>query len=155
MKIYIMRHGEAGLIAKSDAERSLTERGKADSKQVVSQLVSGSPLQIDKVLVSPYLRAQQTWDEISPFFAAKDVEVCDDITPYGQSENVAEYIRALIETQALESVYVVSHLPLVGYMVSEFVKDVSPPMFHTSGLVCIEYDALHDIGTLDWRIAPS
>ncbi|MCZ4311679.1 phosphohistidine phosphatase SixA, partial [Vibrio atlanticus] len=60
----------------------------------------------------------------------------------------------LIEVEQLDSLLFVSHLPLVGYLTSEFVKDMTPPMFPTSGLVCIEYDLQTQNGEVLWHITP-
>ncbi len=147
MKIFIMRHGEASHMASSDAERHLTMRGRLESLTVVKEAFA-QELTVDKVLVSPYIRAQETWEEISTHVNCADVESCEDITPYGQADKVYDYVMALVETKQLESIFMVSHLPLVGYMVSEFVTDVAPPMFPTSGMVCIEFDAKTGKGQL-------
>lgn len=154
MKIFIMRHGEAGHFASSDAERTLTSRGKSDSLAVIAQSLVKMPTQIDKVLVSPYVRAQQTWEEISTVLTAKSVELCEDITPYGQSERVYDYICALAEVDNLQSVMFVSHLPLVGYLTAEFVSEMHAPMFPTSGLVCVEFDLESRRGELLWQERP-
>lgn len=154
MKIFIMRHGEAGLKASSDAERTLTARGKSDSRAVITQSLAKMPTQIDKVLVSPYVRAQETWQEISSIIAAKSVERCDDITPYGDSGRVYQYICALAQTEQIETVMLVSHLPLVGYLAAEFVADIDAPMFPTSGLACIEFDLESGLGVLEWQLKP-
>lgn len=154
MKIFIMRHGEAEHYAASDAERALTERGQRCSVAVAKACKEQGFSQFDKVLVSPYLRAQQTWQAISEHFNGKSVETCDDITPYGQSEYVCDYATALIETEQLESLLFVSHLPLVGYLTADFVTDMMPPMFPTSGLVCIEFDPETQTGDLLWNINP-
>lgn len=139
MKIFIMRHGEASHMANSDAERRLTMRGRLESLTVVKEAFE-QELPVDKVLVSPYVRARETWEEISTHIRCSNVEFCEDITPYGRADKVYDYVMALAETEQLESVFIVSHLPLVGYMVSEFVADLAPPMFPTSGLVCIDFD---------------
>ncbi len=155
MKIYIMRHGEAQHYAASDAERALTDRGRNESVAVARAGVNQKHIEsFDKVLVSPYLRAQQTWKEISSYLSSQDVEVCEDITPYGQSEMVFEYVSARAEAEKWQSVLLVSHLPLVGYLVSEFVPEMVPPMFPTSGLVCIDYDANARKGNVVWNIHP-
>lgn len=154
MKIFIMRHGEAEHYASSDAERALTERGQRSSAAVAKACKEQGFSQFDKVLVSPYLRAQQTWQTISEYYNAKSVETCDDITPYGQSDYVRDYATALIETEQLESLLFVSHLPLVGYLTADFVTDMMPPMFPTSGLVCIEFDPETQTGDLLWNINP-
>ncbi|HCG9201578.1 TPA: phosphohistidine phosphatase SixA [Vibrio parahaemolyticus] len=154
MKIFIMRHGEAEHFADSDAARELTQRGRTESETVARACAEQGFAQFDKVLVSPYIRAQQTWQEISTFFSTKSIETSDDITPYGQSDCVFDFANALIEVEKLESLLFVSHLPLVGYLTSEFVKEMTPPMFPTSGLVCIEYEPQTQRGEVLWHITP-
>ncbi len=154
MKIFIMRHGEAEHFADSDAARQLTVKGREESEAVARACIQQGCTQFDKVLVSPYIRAQQTWQEISAHFSATSIETSEDITPYGQSECVFDYANALIEVEKLESLLFVSHLPLVGYLTSEFVRDMEPPMFRTSGLVCVEYDPQTQQGELLWHLTP-
>ncbi|PFG45950.1 phosphohistidine phosphatase SixA [Vibrio sp. ES.051] len=154
MKIFIMRHGEAEHFADSDAARQLTQRGRLESEAVARACKEQGVAQFGKVLVSPYLRAQQTWEEISAHFDAKSIDTCEDITPYGQSEHVFDFVSALIEVEKLESLLLVSHLPLVGYLTSEFVQKMTPPMFPTSGLVCIEYEPQTQRGEVLWHITP-
>jgi phosphohistidine phosphatase len=152
MKIFIMRHGEAENFAASDAERALTSSGRSASISVAKASRKRGLSQFDKVLVSPYLRAQETWQAISEEFRCDQVVTCDDITPYGQSNQVYDYVNALIELENLESVLLVSHLPLVSYLTAEFVTDIVPPMFPTSGLVCIEFDPKNQKGNLLWNL---
>ncbi|WPC74903.1 phosphohistidine phosphatase SixA [Vibrio porteresiae] len=155
MKIFIMRHGEAESLAESDDQRALTERGQNDSVAVAQACVSQyGPVVFDKVLVSPYLRAQQTWDVISAHFSAHSVESCDDITPYGQAEQVHDYLLAIAEHESLENILIVSHLPLVGYLVSEFVADLPAPMFTTSSLYCVDYHIDAQSGEVLWSLRP-
>jgi len=148
-----MRHGEAGHIANSDEERHLTVRGRLESLAVVKDAFE-QEVNVDKVLISPYIRAQETWEEISSYVHCSDVESCHDITPYGQPETVFDYVMALIEAESPQSIFIVSHLPLVGYMTSEFVSDIAPPMFPTSGLVCIDFDVKKGVGELVWKCHP-
>lgn len=154
MKIFIMRHGEAEHYASSDAERALTERGQNASLKVALKCSGKGFSNFDKVLVSPYLRAQQTWTTISQTFTGTDVETCDDITPYGQSDQVFDYISALVEQHNFDSMLLVSHLPLVGYLTAELAQDITPPMYPTSGLMCVEFDKNTQQGTLLWHIYP-
>ncbi|PWI34336.1 phosphohistidine phosphatase SixA [Vibrio albus] len=156
MKVFIMRHGEAGHFASSDAERELTPRGRSESMAVAHACVEQGFSEFDAVLVSPYVRAQQTWEAISEEFSVIDggLETCDDITPYGTAEDVFEYVIALIDSRQLESVLLVSHLPLVGYLTSQFVADMMPPMFPTSGLACVEFEPETRQGELIWHMHP-
>ncbi|WGK80646.1 phosphohistidine phosphatase SixA [Vibrio aestuarianus] len=154
MKIFIMRHGEAEHYAVSDAERALTERGQRESVAVAVACEKQGLRHFDKVLVSPYLRAQQTWASIASYFESDDVVTYDDITPYGQADTVFDYVSALVDIEQLESVLLVSHLPLVGYLAAEFVTDLVPPMFPTSGLIGIDYDPHTMQGKQMWSIYP-
>ena len=154
MKIFIMRHGEAEHYAATDAERALTERGRSASAAVARACAEQGYAQFDKVLVSPYLRAQQTWQEISRSFSAKQIQTCEDITPYGESNQVADYVVATAEVEELASILLVSHLPLVGYLTAELVPDMVPPMFPTSGIVCVDYDLAKRRGELLFNIHP-
>ncbi|HFQ5587742.1 phosphohistidine phosphatase SixA [Vibrio vulnificus] len=154
MKVLIMRHGEAEHFADSDAQRALTTRGRLESDTVAKACAERGITHFDKVLVSPYLRAQQTWQEISGYFQADAVETCEDITPYGQSEQVYDYLCALIEVEQPEQILLVSHLPLVGYLTAEFVKDMSAPMFPTSGMVCVEFEPSQHRGEIRFSLRP-
>ncbi|MGC9401359.1 phosphohistidine phosphatase SixA [Vibrio genomosp. F10] len=152
MKVFIMRHGEAEHFAASDAERALTAGGRSASINVAKACCEKGFSQFDKVLVSPYLRAQETWQAISSEFSSPHVETCDDITPYGQSDQVFDYVNALIGAENIESILLVSHLPLVSYLTAEFATDIAPPMFPTSGLACIEFNESKQNGKLLWNI---
>ncbi len=142
MQIYIMRHGEAHPYAKSDKTRPLTEKGERESLAMASWLSSKLvDNKLDLVLVSPYLRAQQTWQACQQTLPmAKKVITDEGITPYGHSGDVATYLRALISVENPKTVLLVSHLPLVGYLTAEFEKGIGAPMFPTSGIACIDYD---------------
>ena len=57
MKVWILRHGEAEGHAPTDAERNLTEHGRAEVLRSAAHLI-GQPL--GAIIASPYVRAQQT-----------------------------------------------------------------------------------------------
>lgn len=155
MKIYIMRHGEATHFAASDAERELTPLGKSQSLQAANEAATKGLNNVELTLVSPYIRAQQTWDTIASSVNSKQVETCADITPYGQADDVYQFVLAKAKTEKLESVLLVSHLPLVGYLTAEFVRHINAPMFPTSGIVGIEFDLETEKGELMWQLRPS
>ncbi|KJF82828.1 phosphohistidine phosphatase SixA [Photobacterium angustum] len=155
MRIYIMRHGEAENFAASDAERPLTERGSRQSKQMAEMLAQQLNQPLDTVLVSTYLRAQQTWqcmESVLPGVA--NVQVSDEITPYGDAATVVDYLKAMIGVEKPQSVLLVSHLPLVGYLTSELVAGIQPPMFSTSAIAAIDYDPDMDNAELVWQNVP-
>lgn len=147
MKIYIMRHGEAGYSASSDAARTLTTYGRQQSEQMAIWLKSQG-VSFDFSLVSPYIRAQQTLSAVGSIIPLPKAEVYKALTPGGSSSLVSDYLSVLAE-QGVTSILVVSHLPLVGYLVNELCPSVSPPMFATATVACVELSPSGE-GTLEW-----
>ncbi|MUK29990.1 phosphohistidine phosphatase SixA [Aliivibrio fischeri] len=156
MKVFIMRHGEAEAYASSDEERNLTVHGESQSAKIAQWLMAEHKVQFDYVLVSPYVRAQQTWNTIKPILNVTDakVEICEDITPYGDSDDVVEYVKALGSVEDIENILLVSHLPLVGYLTADFVPGIMPPMFPTSAMSCVEYSYTTGKSELLWLQQP-
>lgn len=144
MKVFIMRHGEAEVVASSDEARHLTEYGR---KQSISQgqwlktHLNLTALSVQKVIVSPYVRAQETFELVNSGLdnILNDVEAWSGITPYGNATLVADYLSVLQE-QGIESVLLVSHLPLVGSIVSELYGKRNPISFYPSTIVQIDWN---------------
>ena len=144
MKIFIMRHGEAEVVASSDEARHLTDYGR---KQSISQgqwlktHLNSTALSIQKVIVSPYVRAQETFELVNSVLdnILNDIETWSGITPYGNATLVADYLSVLQE-QGVESVLLVSHLPLVGSVVSELYGKLNPISFYPSTIVEIDWN---------------
>ncbi|OAT45781.1 phosphohistidine phosphatase [Proteus hauseri ATCC 700826] len=154
MQIFIMRHGEAAIDAASDAVRPLTERGQQESIKM-SQWMTQQNNRIDYVLVSPYLRAQQTFNAVKKGLALPDkVETDDGLIPGGNPDHVAHYLRALGDA-GYQNILVISHLPLVGYVVAELCPSVCAPMFSTSTIACVDFDLTKGTGSLLWQVSPS
>ncbi|MCE1713937.1 phosphohistidine phosphatase SixA, partial [Enterobacter hormaechei] len=83
MQIFIMRHGDAALEAISDAARQLTPRG-CDESQKMACWLAQQKHQIDLVLVSPYIRAEQTLQIVRKSLSLPDgEEVLLGLTPSG------------------------------------------------------------------------
>lgn len=153
MNIVIMRHGEAVLEANSDEERNLTAFGRKQSVQMAQWLAARLP-RLDRVLVSPYVRAQQTWQTIRDFLpATTEVETLDDLVPHGHADRVADYLRALELQGGNDNVLLVSHLPLVGYVIADLCPQEGAPLFVTSGMAGLTLN--HGAATLDWQESPS
>ncbi len=145
-----MRHGEAQTFAHTDPLRPLTERGRLASIEVAQRVADRGLATIDLALVSPYLRAEQTWKAVQQCITASTQQVEEMITPYGDAENVASMIKATIMTHKPETLILVSHLPLVGYLTAEIVPGIQPPMFPTSTVVCIDYDPDTEHAAIAW-----
>ncbi|RDK89420.1 phosphohistidine phosphatase SixA [Enterobacillus tribolii] len=149
-----MRHGEAAIAAASDAARPLTVRGHDESVQMATWLRAQS-YAIDRVLVSPYLRAQQTLSAVHEVLTLPETAVTlPELTPGGDAGMVAGYLEMLAREGA-ETVLVVSHLPLVGYLVSALCPQETPPMFATSAIAEVTLDNEGENGALEWQVSPA
>lgn len=153
MQVFIMRHGDAALNAASDSVRPLTECG-CDESRLMAAWLKTQVESIDSVLVSPYLRAEQTLAVVGKelSFTGK-TEILPELTPGGDAERVADYLN-MLAGEGVSSVLVISHLPLVGYLVSALCPQESPPMFSTSAIASITLDVLTGKGTLNWQKSP-
>ena len=149
-----MRHGEAALEAASDAVRPLTLCGRDESRQMAAWLNTKS-VDIERVLVSPYLRAEQTLATVREALTLPEgEEVLPELTPGGNAEQVGSYLQALA-MQGVSSVLIVSHLPLVGYLVAELCPGECPPMFATSAIANVDLPADGSYGKFEWQVSPS
>lgn len=154
MQVLIMRHGEAALDAASDSLRPLTACGYEESRQMAAWLNSQS-VTIDRVLVSPYLRAEQTLKTVREALTLpEDEEVLLELTPGGDAAVVSAYLQVLAQ-EGIGAVLVVSHLPLVGYLVAELCPSESPPMFATSAIAQVELASAGHTGKFEWQLSPS
>ncbi|MBF1996449.1 phosphohistidine phosphatase SixA [Serratia symbiotica] len=152
MQVFIMRHGEAVLDAASDALRPLTLCGRDESRLMAAWLNTKS-VDIERVLVSPYLRAKQTLAMVREAMTLPEEEVLPELTPSGNTKHVGGYLQALA-MQGVKCVLIVSHLPLVGYLVAELCPGESPPMFVTSSIANVEL-AGNGHGKFEWQVSPS
>ncbi|WP_218059138.1 phosphohistidine phosphatase SixA [Gilliamella sp. wkB178] len=142
-----MRHGEAGFSASSDSGRSLTSRGIKQSQQA-AQWLKQLNYQFDLGLVSPYLRAQQTFAELTSQLVVSHVESNNILVPSGDPSKIVNLL-AMLSSTGVNNVIVVSHLPLVGYLVNELCPEISHPMFTTAAIACIDL-SLDIVGKLEW-----
>lgn len=159
MNIWVMRHGEAGFNANTDHQRSLTENGQEMSikqGQWLAKRLIEQQLSLDKMLVSPYLRTQQTLANLQrgmqavasmQSFAnfAEIVETWDGITPSGSPRNVLNYLDFL-RNEGAKNVLIISHLPLVYDLVHALTQGQSTVHFYPG--VIAEVNWQRDAGKL-------
>ena len=94
------------------------------------------------MIVSPYARAQETFELVNSALdnTLNDVEIWSGVTPYGNATMVADYLSVLQE-EGIKSVLLVSHLPLVGSIVSELYGKRNPISFYPSTIVQIDWNS--------------
>jgi phosphohistidine phosphatase len=108
MKLWVLRHGEAHNHAPTDAQRELTETGRAQVARSAAHL-QGVPL--DAILASPYVRAQQTAELVHGALGYPGpIGTVPWLTPDQTPDRVVDELDAL----GLQNVLLVSHQPLVG-----------------------------------------
>jgi phosphohistidine phosphatase len=121
--LYVMRHGEAESSAPSDKQRALTPYG---IQQVTLSAEKNLKDKVfDYVFVSPYLRAQQTWDIIKRAnVECKQLYTVDWITPdvptqpaLDQLFNLTEKRSAILKHSPL-SILLVCHQTFAGRFVT-------------------------------------
>jgi phosphohistidine phosphatase len=159
MQLFIMRHGEAQNFNEQnihdDSQRALTNQGKQEAQVMASwlQKTHTSPI---KVLVSPYIRAQQTCEIVTSRVNAV-ITTLDFITPSGDAKQVHDYIDGYCNdnhSDIGQSILIVSHMPLVSYLVAELTQYANAPIFATAGIAHINYDVEKMQGELLGLVSP-
>ncbi|MCM2679230.1 phosphohistidine phosphatase SixA [Echinimonas agarilytica] len=156
MLVYIMRHGEAESLAGRDKERQLTPLGSSECA-LVGRWLSALQPKIDYVLSSPYVRAQQSLEAVktSWHFGHAVEETHEYLIPAAHAEQAAGYLWELANAKAVSSVLVLSHMPLVSFLVEALDSAKQSPIFWTSGVACLELDIETQMGALKWIKAPN
>jgi phosphohistidine phosphatase len=167
MQVYIMRHGEAqNFVAQGscdDSKRALTAQGKTEAKMMANwlQKMQVNPIH---VFVSPYVRAQQTC-AIATAMMQSAITTVDFITPSGDAKQVHDFIDGWCSEQLTASeqqestrqepsLLIISHMPLVSYLVEQLTQPGNTPIFATAGIAHIDYDIEKMQGTLQRLISP-
>ncbi len=123
MTVYLVRHGEAesvGPAVSRDADRKLTGLGAATAK-LMGQVLSRIDPQIDAILTSPLLRAQQTGEILRHELHDQPVlNVSENLSPGFQQK---ELLRELLSNDADSRIVAVGHQPdlsrLIGFLIAD------------------------------------
>lgn len=174
MQIFIMRHGEAANIAGDDSLRPLTEQGILEAK-IMGQWLLQKNSKLLNVFVSPYLRAQQTCENVLDLLKQNHLlidkpKTVDFITPSGNVQQVHDFLDGLLSQdneadnekgnkkdnvdQNLAILFV-SHMPFVSYFVAELTDKNQMPIFPTGAIAVIDYDTECMQGQLVDIISPA
>ena len=134
-----MRHGEAEPMSAEDQQRQLTVRGQHDVSQMALWLQHHYAA-FDWIWASPYLRTRQTAELMlakqAPF---SQLEIIPELVPEGDAALFKSYFDARLAEKPDARVLIVSHMPLVSFLVEAFTLPGQAPVFSTSQLVCIDY----------------
>jgi phosphohistidine phosphatase len=158
MQIIIMRHGEAQMTHQNDRDRQLTTYGTEQSRQTAQWLnhyLCDANQRIEFALVSPFKRAQQTFRELNKWVDVEQELSSSDIVPSGDPDLVQAYIDDLINEKSLnQSILLVSHMPLVSYLLDTLCNVSHSLLFATAALVIVDYDVSLQEGVLVGKYVP-
>lgn len=141
MRLFIMRHGDAGFNAASDYERSLTDKGRERVLQVADYLKKHK-VNPEKLLISPYTRTLQTASilQASLDIPASCMALSDAVVPE------ADPRKAVPMLPDMGLWVIVSHMPfvdrLMSFLTEGHCQGISP--FYTAQIT--ELDVCASIG---------
>jgi phosphohistidine phosphatase len=150
-RLMLLRHAktERAGPGERDRDRKLMKRGRSDAP-IIGAYMAHHHLGPDLALVSPAVRAQETWALIAPSFAKTPKMTTDDRIYNASTAQLADVVR---ETRAAKSLLLVGHNPgfheLAVQLVASGAVDLREHLnegLPTSGLVVI------DLPIDDWAL---
>lgn len=150
--LVVLRHAKSSWRTnESDVNRPLSSRGTRDAVVVGQQL---APLAFDLALLSPAVRAQQTWQSLRMAGVRAAAERTEDVLYHGGARDVIELLRTV--PAAAQRVLLVGHEPMLSDLV--LTLSVSTPhtrrieqKFPTAGVAILTHE--QDWDDLDGGLA--
>ena len=151
MKLIVMRHGEAEASNTTDKTRNLTSYGKRQAKDAGQWLSSNLLVNnhIDLALVSPYSRTQQTYECLNLGLKITRKIELTELVPNATPKVTHRVLdKILYDNPELETVILVSHMPLISFLLDELLLSQHGSLFDTSSMAIIDYDINSSSGRL-------
>lgn len=140
VNVVIMRHGEAQAQAANDSLRELTTQGRTEVKQMALWLAKAYAA-FDYVWVSPYTRTRETAAlMLEALQHGAKLEVLPELVPEAAASKLQERVDLLLAEQPDVRILIISHMPLVSFLVEVFTQSGQAPIFSTAALCCIDYN---------------
>jgi len=130
MDIFVCRHGEAGWNAAVDAERPLTDKGHGDTQALGREVIQARAPLIQRLWASPYLRTQQSADNIlsqAGFTHVDEIKQSTDLlTPSSNPQTFLDDLYQQTQGCPKDAVFiVVTHMPFISSLLSLMVEGSS------------------------------
>lgn len=158
MHIYLMRHGEAELTHQNDRGRRLTEHGVHQAEKSglwLNKTVSPSKSGFDCAIVSPYRRAEQTFEQVNKHAHVKTVLSSSDFVPSGNVNIAQDFVDYLCkENPDYTAMLIVSHMPFISYFLDQITGLPMSKIFATASVVQVDYDVEQGKGKLVTEYMP-
>ena len=154
MKIFFLRHGEAGDRATwkgDDFERPLTEDGVLRMKRE-AKAIKALDLEIEAIVTSPLVRAKQTAEIVAKALKLKDRLIEDPDLGLDFSSMLLD--RILRKHPVVNAIMLVGHDPSMSRTIADLVGDARI-VLKKGGLACVEIADPRTLrGQLSWLVPP-
>jgi phosphohistidine phosphatase len=132
-RFYLIRHGLAGQFGdyEDDAVRPLTDEGRVKTRKVAQRLKVMN-LDFDRILTSPYARAQQTAEILQAVELGKTIETVDFLRPDGSFAQLHDW---LMQTDRKQTLAIVGHEPNLSAAAEQLIFGQNLPGPHSQRLV--------------------
>jgi phosphohistidine phosphatase len=150
MKVFILRHGEAGTAA-TDRERELTPKGIEQALQA-GLLLEHEGAQT--LLYSPKARTRQTAEQVASLCAQLPCQESLSLLPPATVDDITAVLEEL-EEAGTTAVILVSHIPLVaqlaGWLMNGDTSAYTLPGYPPASIVALEMEQVGPgAGNLLW-----
>ena len=137
MRLLLCRHGEAACNAPTDAQRPLTERGR-EALYFHWQQLRQEGVQVNQLIASPYLRAQQTAACIARVYGLADIHTCDSLVP---DSTPSLFLEEFITEPLRPGLALISHMPMVSQLTAYWTgAGASRFAFDVGATACLDVD---------------
>jgi len=154
MRLYFLRHGEAGHKASSDFERELTDEGKHASK-AVGLYCKKMTLNFSAVYTSPLVRAKHTAQLVLHELSRTELEETDFLTSDSDPKNLFGILKPFT---AESKILLVTHEPFVSACISTLIvgNESAHIVMKPCSFACVETDGVPSRGNgkLLWLFHP-
>ena len=149
MRIFLLRHGDAGPYTTPDEARALSKLGQNQISRVVAHRQS-ELAHTEVCMVSPYVRAQQTADILLTRFPNILRMSADWIVPSANIDFAIESLYKLSQKHA--SMILVSHNPFITHLLQALCgTQAYNEVMETGSLAAIETDVVaRNCADLKW-----
>ena len=151
MKLYLSRHGQAVSRAPTDAQRPLTETGRA-ALLAHWQGMRDSGIAVSALIASPFVRAQQTADCIDQVYGGLPRQTCEQLVPDANPQALFDWLLA---NPPADNAVLVSHMPLVAQLTASWTSSVERIGFNVGTVACLDVEVAAAAGArLLWLRSP-
>jgi len=150
VRVTLIRHAEAGDDAPRDESRSLTIRGRADTRRL-GRVLARRGVRFTLVVTSPLVRAVQTAEIVAAAVGYRGrMPASDLLEPEAAALDVVAFLKTVSDEK---SVALVAHEPILSAVAAALTHKPRHPALRKAEALRIRLpDGPGGAGTLRWRI---